>query len=279
MTLFVSSEVSNSAATDKILQFLHERSFQTQKHVDGDEILVAIKITEQELKNSLQILEDDGFVGIIRPSGYLPKAKITASGRKHIQHKSEEPPSQLRILLTAANPQNDLKVTDELEFIQDELLMRTEQRNRFKTAIYQSLKKSDFVGLLIEFKPYIVHFSGHGEPDGTLLVIGSDGNKINIVGPNDLAEIFSIVKSQFKVHCIVMNACYSENNAKELIKHVDYVIGVSGQVEDSVAIEFATEFYRGLGHGYSVDDAFSLAKIAMTDITTGLDLPFVLKKR
>ena len=60
------------------------------------------------------------------------------------------------------------------------------------------------------------------------------------------------------LRCVVLNACYSENQARAIAEHVDCVIGMSHSLGDQAAISFADGFYRGLGYGKSVQAAFQL---------------------
>ncbi len=65
------------------------------------------------------------------------------------------------------------------------------------------------------------------------------------------------------MECVLLNACYSEVQAKAIAQHIPYVIGMNQAIGDRAAIEFATSFYDALGAGESVDFAFRLGKNAM----------------
>lgn len=70
------------------------------------------------------------------------------------------------------------------------------------------------------------------------------------------------------IRCIVLNACFSENQAKMISKYVDCVIGIADKIFDQAAIVFATNFYFGLGSGLNVRDACELGKHQVTLLTT-----------
>ncbi len=59
-----------------------------------------------------------------------------------------------------------------------------------------------------------------------------------------------------KLKLVVLNACFSELQAKQIVKHVDFVVGMNDSVDDDVAAIFAAAFYRALGFGKSVRNAF-----------------------
>jgi hypothetical protein len=62
---------------------------------------------------------------------------------------------------------------------------------------------------------------------------------------------------------VVLNACYSKDQAAALLVNVDAVIGMTNSIADASAIEFSASFYRALGFGRSVDEAFRQATAAL----------------
>jgi hypothetical protein len=84
-----------------------------------------------------------------------------------------------------------------------------------------------------------------------------DGNA-EIVPPDALTNLFRIVNNQKKIQCVILNACYAEKQAEAIAKYVPCTIGMSTAISDTAAMKFATSFYRGLGYGRSVNDAFEL---------------------
>ena len=56
----------------------------------------------------------------------------------------------------------------------------------------------------------------------------------------------------------MLNACYSEQQAKAIAQHIPYVIGMNQAIGDRAAIEFAIGFYDALGAGESVDFSYKL---------------------
>ena len=74
-----------------------------------------------------------------------------------------------------------------------------------------------------------------------------------------LSEFFQILGKDIPL--VFLNACYSEEQAKAISKHVNYVIGMSRAISDEAAIKFSVSFYSSLGFGKSVEDSFRLAKV------------------
>jgi len=109
---------------------------------------------------------------------------------------------------------------------------------------------------MVELRPQIVHFSGHGAgADG--IVLTSDSGESNFVTGDILQDFFR----QFDcVECIVLNACYSIEQAEPLSQCVRYVIGIHNEVDDESARDFSASFYSALGNGYSIEAAFEMSR-------------------
>ncbi|MBW4448647.1 MAG: CHAT domain-containing protein [Spirirestis rafaelensis WJT71-NPBG6] len=167
-----------------------------------------------------------------------------------------------KILILAASPKdmNRVRLEDELRDI-EEVLQRARKREQFEVKLKLAVRYRDIRQALLDFDPQIVHFSGHGEGEGGLVFEDGTG-KAKLVDAEALAELFDLFKH---VKCVVLNACYSENQAEAIVQlqHIDYVIGMSQAIGDRAAIEFAVGFYDGLGAGRSFEDAYKFGKNAI----------------
>ncbi|MGB5712204.1 MAG: formylglycine-generating enzyme family protein, partial [Waterburya sp.] len=102
-------------------------------------------------------------------------------------------------------------------------------------------------------------FSGHGKEEAGLVVLDNAGKPKPATG-QALAGLFT----QFpQIKCVLLNACYAEVQARAIVKHIDYVIGMKDTILDDAAIAFTTGFYDGLGYGRTIEDAFELGKNAI----------------
>jgi hypothetical protein len=61
----------------------------------------------------------------------------------------------------------------------------------------------------------------------------------------------------------VLNACYSVEQATAIAEVVDCVVGMNDAVGDDAARRFAASFYRALGFGRSVRNAFDQGLLAI----------------
>lgn len=163
---------------------------------------------------------------------------------------------KLTILFLAANPvdTNRLQLDEEVRAV-DEALRKGKFRDRFDLRSHWAVRYGDLQELFLDLQPHVVHFSGHGSPAGEIVLKGNDGAG-RTVPANALAGLFEILKDN--VRCIVLNACYSEAQAHGIAQHIDCVVGMSRAITDAAAVEFASAFYLGLGHGRSVKTAFEL---------------------
>jgi serine/threonine-protein kinase len=173
----------------------------------------------------------------------------------------------IRILFLSADPKNErrLRLSDELHDV-DEYLRKSEYRDRFDLKEAWAVQIADLQGYLLRYKPHIVHFSGHGSREGAILLQDAMGNAAP-VKPAALGNLFQTLKDN--IRCVVLNACYSELQARAIVGHIDCVIGMSQTIRDSSAITFAGQFYQALGYGRHIGTAFNLGKNALDLYATG----------
>ena len=57
---------------------------------------------------------------------------------------------------------------------------------------------------------------------------------------------------------MVLNACFSEVQAKAIVEQIDFVVGMGDSIGDEAARVFSAAFYRGLAFGRTIRSAFEL---------------------
>ena len=120
------------------------------------------------------------------------------------------------------------------------------------------MRNDDLQELLLRHQPDIVHFSGHGTEENELILVGANGNGVAVSGAA-LRQLFGVLKGN--IRCIVLNACYTEAQAKALAEVIDCVVGIEDVISDEASRQFATAFYRALGYEKSIGDAFALGQV------------------
>ncbi len=161
------------------------------------------------------------------------------------------------ILILAANPKNTppLRLDQEVREIANGL-ERAQKRGDFILKQKWAARPIDVRRAMLDHKPNIVHFCGHGTGEEGL-AFEDDKGETKLVGTDALEGFFELFAGD--VECIVLNACYSEIQAKAIGKHIPCVIGMKKAIGDAAAIEFAVAFYDALGAGKSVEFAYKLA--------------------
>jgi hypothetical protein len=127
------------------------------------------------------------------------------------------------------------------------------QRDKFVLESRESVRPSDITQAIYDVEPHIVHFSGHGTSDGCLCFEDILG-KTKPIGTEALADLFEMEAERIK--CVLLNACYSEDQAKIIAQHIPYVVGMNRGIGDQAAIAFAVGFYKALGANRSMEQAY-----------------------
>ncbi|MEH2247837.1 effector-associated domain EAD1-containing protein [Nostoc sp.] len=182
-----------------------------------------------------------------------------------------------KILILAANPKNTppLRLDEELRDI-EEGLRRAQKRDQFSLEQKLAVRPRDIQRALLDIKPQIIHFSGHGAAEEGLVFEDEIGQS-KLVSGAALAGLFKLFANQ--IECVVLNGCYSEEQAKAIAQDINYVIGMRKAIGDRAAIEFAVGFYDALGAGESIEFSYNLgcAAIQLAGIEEHLT-PVLLKK-
>ncbi|WP_017743917.1 tetratricopeptide repeat protein [Scytonema hofmannii] len=150
---------------------------------------------------------------------------------------------QQKILILTAIP-HGLRLDREIREIQD-AIYRAIRRDLFEVSIRTAVRPQDIRRAIAETHPQIVHFCGHGMPDGSLVLEDDEGNN-KPVQPEGLAALFKLHTEY--VNCVLLNICYSANLAKAISEHIYYAIGMNQAIGDNAAIAFSRGFYDALGY-------------------------------
>jgi hypothetical protein len=165
-------------------------------------------------------------------------------------------PEVRTILILAANPKDTVKLRldQEVRDIQ-EGLQRSQRRDQFKIEQRWAVSPRDIQRALLDVNPQILHFLGHGTSHEGLVFEDNAGNA-QFVSGEALASLFALFADQLE--CVVLNGCYSANQAQAIAQHIPFVVGLHQAIEDRAAIEFAVGFYDALGAGRPVKFAHQL---------------------
>lgn len=183
------------------------------------------------------------------------------------QNKEEEivvntPPAEphCRILYLTANPAGTSPLALEQEIRTTEMKIRAaEHRDTLQLIPKLAVQPDDLLQAMNEHNPDIVHFSGHGTSDGIILL--DDRGNPRTVSTAALASLFKTLKGN--VRLVVLNTCFSQTQAEAIVEHIDFALGMTCEVSDHAAITFASAFYRAIGFGRTIQEAFDQGKTAL----------------
>lgn len=159
--------------------------------------------------------------------------------------------TSMRILFLAANPTSTtrLDLEEELRSLEQEI-RGVRFRDSIKLIACHAVRPDDLIRSVREHQPNVIHFSGHGSKDG--IVLQNDHGGYQVVGGSALTRF---LKNR-GVDLIVLNSCYSKSQVDNIQGAVRTVVGTTDTIGDEATRRFAIAFYRSLGEGLSVKEAF-----------------------
>jgi len=157
-----------------------------------------------------------------------------------------------KILFVSSVPEdkNYIDVGQESDTISEVLgIMR--QDSKFQFIHKHGIIRGKFREILQDYKPDIIHFSGHGgEKEG---LVFQDNEEIS---KEMLRDIFDGLHN---IQLIYLNACYSakQTDALKNLTNVKNIIGMNKSIADYIAIQFSTNFYKNYKRIEMIKDSFT----------------------
>lgn len=169
--------------------------------------------------------------------------------------------SNCKILFFAANPQGTgpLSLDEESRQI-DQKIRASDHRDVLEFIPKFAVRPDDLLQYLNQHRPQVVHFSGHGSPTDEIILLDASGEP-KPVNKAAIKQLFKALKDNIRV--VVLNACFSRPQAEAITEVIDCAVGMKKAIGDKAAIVFAASFYRAIGFGRSVQEAFDQGKTAL----------------
>jgi hypothetical protein len=189
-----------------------------------------------------------------------------------IPHSTEQLPPSLSVLLTGADsdPRRPLDVRAELDRIEAALQPLTDA-GKATVARIDALCAGKLQMPLLQKKPHVLHFAGHGEWDGS-----QQAGALWLVGdtePDRLeTEFLATVLRGSSVRLVILNACDSAVDSAQLwsgmaqslvLAGVPAVVAMRYLISDGGGTAFAETFYSAIAAGEPLDRAMTHARQAM----------------
>jgi len=181
---------------------------------------------------------------------------------------------KIRILFLSANPWTTSRIlVDEEAREIFERIQEGPYRDRFELHKHAATRAIDLQRLLLMHKPHIVHFSGHASKKHKIILGGAPGRG-KTVDQQGLVEVLGLYNHHLRL--VLLNACFTKAQARSIAEVIDYSVGTGKGIGDKGSVAFAGAFYRALGFGKSIRDAFDSARaeLVLTKMprTQGIEL-------
>jgi len=192
----------------------------------------------------------------------LPDDPLTQVGQRGMPLSPKS--GQLKILMLTANPAGTTKLNLDKEYARIAEKIQ-HKKDAFDLTVQRAVDKTAFRETIVEVRPDVLHFTGHGEEEGEyrgIIVQNEDRNGRAMITPNGLYDLFDHFKGEgIDLKVVVLNACYSEKQAEVIALHVPYVIGTKVEIGDELAIAFSVGFYFKLAESdRNIEKAFKSAR-------------------
>lgn len=277
----VQSLVAENKVKDALDVFLSWAIENNDGQLQNSLIMVQAKLARLKQQENLGIIQ---FSDSLREQAIITNSileflsQIKETGSDKLGSFPESSDSRKVILFLASNPSETSKLQLEKEF--SRIFNGIQEGTKdLKLVAEWAVTPGGLQQAILKHRPNILHFSGHGTADekgngsdrdiffekgkrGGIILQDSNG-KPKLVNTTALADLFETMLTfkGIKIEVVILNACHQENQAKEIAKHVPYVIGTNDAIDDNAAIEFSTGFYRGISAKDSeVNSAFRLAR-------------------
>jgi hypothetical protein len=165
---------------------------------------------------------------------------------------------KIRILFLSANPWTTGRIlVDEEAREIFERIQEGPQRDRFELHKHTATRAIDLQRLLLFHKPHIVHFSGHASKRHKIILGGAPGRG-KTVDQQGLVDVLGLYNRHLRL--VILNACFTKAHARSVAEVIDYSVGTDRRIGDKGSVAFAGAFYRALGFGKPIREAFNSAK-------------------
>lgn len=256
---------------------VHQRSFQAVKRSENMGVLTFEAIGIEKRKITLALLD------VLKEVEHILQNPPAAPKERTVGGNNAPENNKKCILFLASNPSSTAQLQLEKEFVQ--ISQSLQDNLQFRVVSEWATTPTKLQNAILKYKPTLIHFSGHGtSSDGAVsgsgrglvsrkdlptsgIVLQDEKGASKVVSGDKLSELFSIFIEHFPVEVVLLNACYSEDQARMIASCISYVVGMNDSVEDDAAIRFSNAFYNSMAMGANVELAFKLAKsnVSMND--------------
>ena len=139
----------------------------------------------------------------------------------------------------------------------EEIRKKSANRDQYILVSKGAVTIEELHEYLEEYKPAILHISGHGNKQGVLYFHDDENYKKEVSIP----KFCGFIKN-YDTHlsCIFLNACFSLTGIQDIQDMKNQaIIGMNNEIPNDTAIIFSKAFYTSLFGGKSIADSFDSA--------------------
>lgn len=178
------------------------------------------------------------------------------------------PSGKVRTLVIQANPPDTAPLETNVEQRNlDAALWASLQRDLFAPpAFLPAMRVDDLATALRRHRPHILHYMGHGDGRGGLLLNAPGDEEFQILPAAAFAETLQAYQAEAEeaVRLVVLAGCHTARTAELLSATVPCVFGIDGAIGDlAVRNVFTPALYAALGDGRSVQNALDSTLAAL----------------
>ena len=160
-----------------------------------------------------------------------------------------------KILFVSANPSDSqLQNIDwgyELKAL-DKIFRKGKLKNAYVLETLPHIEPAEFINSLKDENPWLLHFCGHGDSSGSLILETSERNKFTL----QKKDFLKCLSEQTTLKCLILCSCNSDKVLEEAQDFVEYCIGFTGELINEDSIHFAKIFYKNFNSCESLPNAF-----------------------
>lgn len=251
--------ITDGKLTEAIREFMDGTRKSGQNHLNSALVLQAGRNNSNENERN---------AGIISLADYKQeKARITHALLSYLdkyetgENGNGNGNSKITIVVATANPKDTGRVQiDEIIRSMQQQLTAAQHRERFEFLPLVATRINDLRQALIDKSPNMLIFVGHGSESGSLAFV-SEGATRHLATPEAIAGLLSIFDQMLT--CVVLSACYSNEQAKAIHNHIDFVVGTDNAVHQDNAKAFTEAFVQAIAGGMSFNNACKLGSNAI----------------
>ena len=246
----------------------------------------------QHLHDSFSTIEHSRDIGKITTEEYFQKIFSIATAISPIHDKLDASykdakntsNSTTKILWLTATPANTNPLSLEGEYNKiNKKLQEAAQPNQFILKPKEQVNLTEFKEQIELFNPHILHFSGHGDQkiegqqQGGIALQNEHKNDVAFLSALKLHILFEYFKEDLSIELVILNCCYSAEQALAIAKHVPYVIGTTRAITNQQAIKFSEGFYFKYVQTNNIIRSFR-SGIATAEMAGAAKIDFILYK-